>query len=207
MVIFRFMCVFDFLSRTKFTRRRCYANMCQSFYPSTYTSQSMKTQRKLFLPSATCATFYPSPRLIHLNLPSVPLPDITIPHLLTVTSLMIDSVRAQWNFYLYQLLDMLESMPHLQHFTFKSFDNFSYRPTSEIDYPRVISMPNLVSADVSAPGCGLDILPMSDALLLTSVRFDGYRPPGYLEDFSDALTIPIPTSLRRVSERSPKINL
>ena len=102
---------------------------------------------------------------------------------------------------------MLESMPHLQHFTFKSFDNFSYRPTSEIDYPRVISMPNLVSADVSAPGCGLDILPMSDALLLTSVRFDGYRPPGYLEDFSDALTIPIPTSLRRVSERSPRINL
>ena len=149
--------------------------------------------------------FYPSPRLIHLGLPSNPLPDITIPHLRTVTSLTIDSLHVQYGFYLYQLLDMLESMPHLQHFTFKSFDNFSFLPSSRIDFPRVVSMPNLVSADVSAPGCGLDILRTLDAPLLTTVRFDGYRSLGYQEDFVDTLTIPIPASLRRVAERSPKI--
>ena len=66
-------------------------------------------------------------------------------------------------------------------------------------------MPNLVSADVAAPGCGLDIIRVLDAPLLTSLWFDGYRPPEYLEDPVDALTIPIPASLRRVSERSPKL--
>ena len=157
--------------------------------------------------SALKKAFYPSPRLTHLSLPSNPLPDITIPHLLTVTSLTIDSthLEACWDIYLFDLLDMVESMPHLQHFTFKSFDNFSFVATSNINHPRVISMPNLVSVDVSAPGCGLDILRALDAPLLTTVRFDGYRPPKHQEDFVDALTIPIPASLRRVSERSPKI--
>ena len=151
--------------------------------------------------------FYPSPRLIHLSLPSVLLLDITTPHLRTVTSLTIDSVHVRHSFDLFHLLDMLESMPQLETFTFKSFDNFSYLVTSRMDYPRVISMPNLVSADVSAPGCGLDILRALDAPLLTALRFDGYRPPEYQEDFTEALTKPIPASLRRVAERSQKIKL
>ena len=155
--------------------------------------------------SALNKVFYPSPRLTHLSLPSFPLPEITAPLLSNVTSLTIDSKKSLWNFDLFYLLDILESMPQLQHFKFKGFDNFSYRSTSEIDYPRVISMPNLVSVDVSAPGCGLDILRAFDAPLLTSVRFDGYRPLKYQEGFPEALTIPIPGSLRRVSERSPKI--
>ncbi|KIM39121.1 hypothetical protein M413DRAFT_447461 [Hebeloma cylindrosporum] len=149
--------------------------------------------------------FYPSPRLIHLSLPSNPLPEITIPHLSTVTSLMIDSVQAQWGIHLSRLCDMLESMPHLQHFTFKGSDNFSFCAMSRLDHPRVISMPNLVSMDVSAPGCGLDILRALDAPLLDTVRFNGYRPLEYQEDFEESLTIPIPASLRRVSERSPKL--
>ena len=150
-------------------------------------------------------SFYPSPRLTHLSIPSIPLPDITTSHLRTVTSLTIDSVQAHWDINLFDLFDMLESMPHLQHFTFKGSDNFSFCVSSKFNYPRVISMPNLVSADVSAPGCGLDILRVLDAPLLTAVRFDGYRPLEYQEDFVDALTMPIPASLRRVSERSPKI--
>ena len=150
-------------------------------------------------------SFYPSPRLTHLSIPSVPLPDISAPLLSNVTSLTIDSIQSQWDFDLFYLLDMLESMPQLKKFTFKGFDNFSFRPTSEINHPRVISMPNLTSVDVSAPGCGLDILRAFDAPLLTSVRFDGYRPLGYQEDPSDALTIPISGSLRRVSERSPMV--
>ena len=149
--------------------------------------------------------FYPAPRLAHLSIPSNPLPEITIPHLSTVTSLTIDSVQAQWDFYLFTLFDMLESMPYLKHFTFKGSDNFSFTTTSKFNHPRVIPMPNLVSVDVSAPGCGLDILRALNAPLLTTVRFDGYRPLEYQEDFVDALTTPIPVSLRRVSERSPKI--
>ena len=149
--------------------------------------------------------FYPSPRLTQLNIPSNPLPEITIPLLSTVTSLTIDSIQAQWDIYLYTLFDMLESMPHLQHFKFIGSDNFSFLPSARFDFPRVIPMPNLLSVDVSAPGCGLDILRAINAPLLTTVRFDGYRPIGYQEDFVDALTTPIPASLRRVSERSPKI--
>ena len=170
---------------------------------------SISVEQRLHRPIRSFAAlknaFYPSPRLTHLSLPADPLPDITIPHLPTVTSLTIDSVQAQWGIDLFNLFDMLESMPHLQHFTFKGSDNFSFCTTSKINYPRVISMPNLVSANVSAPGCGLDILRVLDAPLLTAVRFDGYRPLEYQEDFVDALTIPIPASLRRVSERSPKI--
>ncbi|KIM39110.1 hypothetical protein M413DRAFT_447454 [Hebeloma cylindrosporum] len=149
--------------------------------------------------------FYPSPRLTHLSLPASPLPDITIPHLSTVTSLMIDSIQAHYGVDLFYLSDMLESMPHLQHFTFKGSDNFSFCVMSRLDHPRVISMPNLVSVDVSAPGCGLDILRALDAPLLTDVRFNGYRPLEYQEEFEESLTIPIPASLRRVSERSPKL--
>jgi hypothetical protein len=170
---------------------------------------NISVKRRLHQPISSFAAlknaFYPSSRLTHLSLPSNPLPDITIPHLPTVTSLTIDSVQAQWDIYLFYLFDILESMPHLEHFTFKGSDNFSFCASSNINYPRVISMPNLVSANISAPGCGLDILRALDAPLLTAVRFDGYRPLEYQEDFVDALTIPIPASLRRVSERSPKI--
>jgi len=101
-------------------------------------------------------------------------------------------------------LDFIESIPH--YFTFKSSDVFSYCGTAELDYPRIITMPNLISADVSAPGCGLDIIRIFDAPLLSDVCFDAWREDDVDgQEWPDSLTTPISASLRRLAERSPLI--
>lgn len=43
-------------------------------------------------------------------------------------------------------------------------------------------MPHLISANVSALGCVLDILRALDAPLLTNARFDGWRDERFTED-------------------------
>jgi hypothetical protein len=155
--------------------------------------------------AALADAFHPSPLLTHLTIPSIPLPEMTIPHYCTVTSLTIDSTQGLWDIELAKILDLIESMPHLQSFTFLCYDNFSYTDTSRFDHPRVVPGPNLLHVDVSAPGCGLDILRALSAPKLTNLRLDGYRPEDYQEDPTESLTEPIPVSLRRVSERSPSL--
>lgn len=152
-------------------------------------------------------SFHPAPKLFHLGLPAHPLPVKETPLLAPIKSLALDNIACGWSISMDHTLDFVEALPHLQHFTFKSSDVFSYTTTSEIDYPRIISMPNLISADVSAPGCGLDIIRIFDAPLLTDVRFDGQRDEDgeYCEKWPDSLTMPISASLRRLSDRSLKI--
>jgi hypothetical protein len=148
-------------------------------------------------------SFHPAPKLIYLGLPVYPLPDKNTPLLATLKSLALDAIQFGFSTPMEDNLDFIESIPHLQHFAFKSSDIFSYTDTSELDYPRIISMPNLISADVSAPGCGLDIIRIFDASILSDVRFDAWRE-GYF-DWEDSLTTPISASLRRLAERSPLI--
>ena len=104
------------------------------------------------------------------------------------------------------ILDILDTTKHLLHFTYSASDLFSYRST-ELEFPRIISMPHLISADVSAPGCGLDILRALDAPLLTKVRFDGWSDEFYQEEleWDERVTEPISASLRLLSERSPNL--
>jgi hypothetical protein len=66
-------------------------------------------------------------------------------------------------------------------------------------------MPHLISADVSVPGCGLEILCKLDAPLLTNVRFDGWRMENFGEKWEDTLTRPISRALRVLSKRSPNL--
>jgi hypothetical protein len=57
----------------------------------------------------------------------------------------------------------------------------------------------LISADISVPGCGLDIPRKLYARLLTNVRFDGWRKEYFGEDWVDTLTKSISKSLRLLS--------
>lgn len=151
-------------------------------------------------------SFHPAPKLIHLGLPVNPLPDKNTPLLATLTSLTLDAIQFGFTTPMKHNLDFIESIPHLQHFTFKSSDVFSYDGTAELDNLRIISMPNLISADVSAPGCGLDIIRIFDAPLLSDVRFDPRREDDVDgQEWPDSLTAPISLSLRRLAERSPLI--
>lgn len=157
--------------------------------------------------SALQQSFHPAPKLVHLGLPVIPLPDANAPLLATLKSLTLDAILFGSATPMDHVLDFIEALPHLHHFTFKSEDVFSYDATSEFDYPRIISMPNLISVDVSAPGSGLDIIRLFEAPLLTDVRFDGWRSwrGESHEGCYDGLTTPISVSLRRLAERSPKI--
>ena len=148
--------------------------------------------------------FYPCPRLTHLTIPGIPLPVPTAPHFLSLASLTIDAMT-DFDIDVDNILDVLDSTKDLLHFTYRGTDVFSYSDTSDLDYPRITSMPRLISADVSAPGCGLDILRTLDAPLLTNARFDGWRDERFAEEWADSLTGPISASLRRLSERSPNL--
>ena len=149
--------------------------------------------------------FYPCPRLTHLTIPGMPLPVRTAPHFLSLTSLTIDSMPFYPDIDIENIMDILASTKDLLHFTYRGRDVFSYNITSNLDYPRIVSMPHLISADVSAPGCGLDILRALNAPLLTNARFDGWRDEEAAEEWVDSLTKPISASLRRISERSPNL--
>ena len=62
----------------------------------------------------------------------------------------------------HKMVLFLYSSPSLRHFVFKAKDNFSYN---------II----LLTADVTAPGAGADLLRIIYALNLTDVRLDGFR--------------------------------
>ena len=151
--------------------------------------------------------FYPCPRLKHLTIPGFPLPSFNSPHFINLTSLTINAVPFHYDdMYLNntnRILDILDSTKNLHHFTYVDQD-VSNR--LRLTKSRTISMPHLLSVDVSVPGCGLDILCVLDAPFLTNVRFDGWRNKKFTENWNKSLTEPmISASLRQLSERSPNL--
>lgn len=147
-------------------------------------------------------SFYPCPQLRHLTIPGEPLPVHTAPHFKNLTSLTIDAMPFSLFVDLDQILHILDSTKDLQHFTYASQDMFNYR---RIHTRGTISTPHLISADVTAPGCGLALLRKLNAPNLTNVRFDGFRKGFYAEEWVETLTRPISSSLRLLSKRSPNI--
>lgn len=143
-------------------------------------------------------SFYPCPRLRHLTIPGIPLPVPTAPHFKSLTSLTIDATPFYYAMDLEGVLDILDSTKELQHFAYLGQDVFNYFRLKSRD----ISMPHLVSANVSVPGCGLDIFCKLDAPRLTNVLFDGWRKERFAEEWVSTLTAPISKSLRILSERS-----
>lgn len=146
-------------------------------------------------------SFYPCPRLRHLTIPGSPLPVHTAPHFKSLTSLTIDATPFYYDMDLEGVLDILDSSTDLQHFAYLSTDIFNY---FRITSPE-ISMPHLISANVSVPGCGLAIFCKLDAPRLTNVLFDGWRNESFAEEWVSTLTTPFSESLRLLSKRSPNL--
>lgn len=153
----------------------------------------------LSLPTA----FTPSPRLAHIELPGWPLPK-TFPHLPTITSFTIDSMPFD-SVALGEIMSFLDSTPSLQHFVFKGQDDFSYNVASELTFPHIISLPDLLTADVSAPGSGADLLRAMNAPGLTDARLDGFREHQFEGRWEESLTEPLSATVRRLSARSPNL--
>jgi hypothetical protein len=123
------------------------------------------------------------------QIPSTHAPRLTVPvrtalHVLSLTSLTVDVMPFYWQTPVDEIMDILDTTKDLLRFTYRGTDVFSYNGTARLDHPRIVSMPHLISADVSAPGCGLDILRALDAPFLTNARFDGWRDERFTEDWN-----------------------
>lgn len=110
----------------------------------------------------------PSPKLVHLQLPASPLPTQLPPQLANITSLTFDTPVSLIS--PIELFEIIRAVPKLQHFTFKIHDYSEW-----YNFRDKVTVPQLRSAHVSVPGCGLEILIGLHAPLLTDVRMDGSR--------------------------------
>ncbi|KIM37234.1 hypothetical protein M413DRAFT_448723 [Hebeloma cylindrosporum] len=153
------------------------------------------------------AAFTPSPRLAHIELPGWPMPATVppCPHLSTLTSLTMDAMAFKWGVGLREIIDILDSSPALQHFVFKAPDDFSYDITANLDYPHIISLPDFLTADVTAPGSGADLLRAINAPRLRDVRLDGFRKDTSKERWETSLTGPLSATVHHLSLRSPNL--
>ncbi|KAF4616613.1 hypothetical protein D9613_008899 [Agrocybe pediades] len=151
------------------------------------------------------SAFRSTPKITHLSLPAYPLPNSSSPLLSTgsITHLTLDATPFYSNLNHDMLFDMLGSVSgNLESFTFKGSDDFSYAT----GFPE-FNMPHLTSADVAAPGWGLDILSAFRAPALSDVRLDALMQKEYHtpEDWASLFGEPVTRSLRLLSERSPSI--
>jgi hypothetical protein len=103
------------------------------------------------------------------------------------------------------MLNTIPAIPHIQDLKYSRYDVFSYQPTYSLDYPRLIPLPHLEVADVTVPGCGLNILQCFEAPALRSVRLDGWREYDYAEEWVDVGYTPVSASLKRLPQRAPNI--
>ena len=76
---------------------------------------------------------------------------------------------------------------------------------SPIDYPHIVSLSDLLTADVTTPGAGADLLRTIYAPNLTDVRLDGFRAHHFEGRWEEHLTEPLSETVRRLSARSPNL--
>lgn len=140
---------------------------------------------------AISTVFTPAPCLRRLEMPSWPLPIGIPPHFSTsLTSLSMDG-SAFDTVDTVEILGLIGACPCLESFKYEAEDDFSYTPTSELDYPTVISLPCLKKVDVTAPGAGTDLLRAFNAPNLTELRLNGWREYHYRGRWVSSLTEPM----------------
>ena len=79
---------------------------------------------------------------------------------------------------IHKIIVFLYSTPFLEHFVFKGY-GISDNTVRNLNDPRVIHLPNLVTVDVTAPGSGGDVLCLINAPALRDARLDGFRPHNF----------------------------
>jgi hypothetical protein len=147
--------------------------------------------------------FNPAPRLRLLTLPVDILPAPSSRLLSTITSLAIISGPESQPPSVEAMMDIIAAVPCLKSFKYSGLDVFSYERTYSLNYPRIIEAPHLQTVDITAPGCGLDILQSFHAPNLESVRIDGWREYDYAEEWGDGGYTPVSASLKRLPQRAP----
>jgi hypothetical protein len=146
-------------------------------------------------------TLFPAPRLVDLTVPANRFLRRFDPPLATIRSLTLRALPFDSNMGIFEILGLLEAIPHLQHFTYKDEDNISYLLTGELNHSLRMVVPHLVSADVSVPGCGLGVFRAIDAPLLTSIRFNGVK----YERWESRLAQAVISTLQHAAACSPLV--
>ena len=98
-----------------------------------------------------------------------------------------------------EIVSLLDSTPSFRHSVFKGRDNFSYNIASELDYPHIVSLPDLLTADVTGPGAGEGLLFAIDVLL------DGFCVNHFEGRWEESLTESLSVTVRRLS--APEIGI
>ena len=139
--------------------------------------------------------FTPSPRLTHIKLSGPSIPKTLQP---TVTSLTI--VGPHHMVAVNNMVSCVESTPSLRHLKFNGYDDPSSlsRISSKFENPRIVSLPDLLTANVSVPGYGVYLLRVIDAPKLYDIHLDGstvygcyWQGDGWDEDVSALFSITI----------------
>ena len=155
-------------------------------------------------------TFHPSPRLQSLTFSPERTPQLTSKFLSTISTLTIVSGPNEQAMHVEQTLDTITVTSHLKYLKYSGYDPFSYQDTYNLDHPRIVPLPYLEEADVTVPGCGLDVLQCLEAPTLWSVQLDGWREEGFEEDWDDEGFTNVSASLKCLPQQAPciqKLNL
>jgi hypothetical protein len=145
--------------------------------------------------------FYPVARHWKITLSALSHPLPSSKSLLTITSLTITAGIDE--LYIEGMLDTIQAIPHLKSLKYSALDHCSYQSTHTTNLPRVVHLPNLKAADVTTPGCGLEILLCLVAPNLRFVRLDGERKIGYRGTWKDGAFSQVSTLIRRLPHRAP----
>ena len=144
--------------------------------------------------------FTPSPRLARISLSGCPFPQNFWP---TITSLNIDGTNE-----VNKIISFFESTPSLQDFRFKGHDypaSLYHSISPEFENPRIVSLPHLLTANVSVPGYGAYLLRAIDAPELTDIGLDGRHMYHFPEDNHwevDGVSALFSLTVRHLSARS-----
>jgi hypothetical protein len=149
--------------------------------------------------------FHPTPRLRRLTFSPLRTPPPSSKFLSTVTALAIISGPEEPPTPVEQMLDTIAAIPHLETLEYSGYHIFSYQSTHSLEYPRIVPLPYLEAADVTVPGCGLDILQCLAVPNLRSLRLDGWRDEDFAEPWIDGNLTDVSASLKRLPQRAPCI--
>jgi len=100
------------------------------------------------------------------------------------------------------MLNIFKHTPKVLRYTYGGMDEFSYVRITGYD---LVHVPDLCAVDLTAPGCGLDVLRCLDAPSLRDIRFDGWREEGYTDGWSGLLFNILHNTFAGLSLRSKNI--
>ena len=148
--------------------------------------------------SALESGFSPCPCLKNIALPALFLPPAYSKIFANVTHLILSDTTGHLPS-VKDMLNIFRHAPYVSKFTYSGMDEFSYQ---SLDSLNLVSAPALTTVDLTAPGCGLDVLRYLDAPSLSDIRLDGWRGYGNYVDWNETLFDCVRDAFTGLSDRS-----